>query len=184
MKIFGIGANRTGTGSLAEALRKLGYNISHWDHHEQICQNLVKNKLKHEFLNTYDGAADLPIPSIYRELDRAYPGSKFILTIRDEKDWIRSQELHHKRIGVDKPYFECFLLYGSFFFDRKKYLEAYRRHNIEVVNYFYGRKDLLVVNITIEDAWDKICSFLGKSKPELPFPQINRRPEKSPKKII
>ena len=43
-------------------------------------------------LERYYAASDMPIPLLYKKLDKAYPGSKFILTIRDEEKWLKSVE--------------------------------------------------------------------------------------------
>ncbi len=174
-KIFGIGANKTGTSSLAKALEILGYKISHWDHHEEISKGILKYQFNYKFLKKYDGVVDLPIPSIYKELDQHYPGSKFILTIRDASKWIKSEEAHHKLIGEDQPIFECFLMYGSYFFNNEMYLKRYAEHNEEVLEYFKDRpEDLLVLDISNDNAWSSLCKFLGKPVTDQPFPHENK----------
>jgi hypothetical protein len=174
-KIFGIGANKTGTTSLTKALEILGYKISHWQHQTEILTRLIKCQFRYPFLETYDGATDLPIPSIFKELDKAYPNSKFILTIRDPDDWIQSEEHHHRMMGLEKPLFENFLLFGTFHFDKQMFLEAYEKHNQKVQQYFKDRSDLLIMDITAGDGWSKLCTFLNKPMPNQPFPALNVR---------
>ncbi len=174
-KIFGVGANKTGTGSVTAALDILGFKVSHWDHHQEILHGLIHCTFRFDFLEEYAGATDLPIPSIYKELDKSYPNSKFILTIRDIDSWLRSEENHHRRLGFEKPCFEVFLLYGSFFFDREKFRKAYVEHNNEVREYFRDRPDdLLTIDVANGEGWEKLCPFLDKSIPDVPFPHVNR----------
>ena len=45
-------------------------------------------------LERFYAASDLPIPQLFLKLDSAYPGSKFILTIRDEGRWLESVKRH------------------------------------------------------------------------------------------
>ena len=44
----------------------------------------------------YDAFEDLPWCLLYRELDEAFPGSKFVLTVRSSSEvWLRSYRRHH-----------------------------------------------------------------------------------------
>ncbi len=81
-KIFGIGLMKTGTTSLCHALEILGYSA-------------IQSPEPLERINQYDAAADRNITENFEYLDRLYPGSKFIYTIRDTSSWIQSF-LHHK----------------------------------------------------------------------------------------
>jgi hypothetical protein len=172
-KIFGIGANKTATSSLTEALEKLGYRTSHWSHHHDICKQLIKNNFNFKFLNKFDAATDLPIPSIFDQLDIAYPNSKFILTIRDVDKWIQSEEKHHR--NLQDPIFEVFLMYGSWTYNKDLFIKNYQEHNEKVKEYFKDRpEDLLIMDITKGDGWEKLCPFLGKDVPDSAFPFLNR----------
>lgn len=168
-KIFGIGLHRTGTTSLGLALQQLGYRThAHAQTHsreeaKQVCRELCRE---------YDALEDIPWPVLYEWLDEEYPNSKFILTLRPEKEWIdsvcrkfggRSIEAHAWIYdGVADPLVnpEC-------------YLAKYRQHNRNVLDYFGDRRgeDLLVMNITQGDGWEKLCPFLDKPIPWLPFPR-------------
>jgi hypothetical protein len=55
------------------------------------------------------------------------------------------------------------------------YLQGYRDFNREVMDYFKGRDNLLVIDIQKGDGWEKLCSFLGCDIPSRPFPWKNRR---------
>ena len=81
---------------------------------------------------------------LYRELDHAYPGSKLILTTRDETAWIRSVKNHWDplvnrfRGWNSDPFSHRIhkLLYGQKGFDAEVFLSRFRRHNAEVRDYF------------------------------------------------
>lgn len=173
-KIFGIGLNRTGTGSLAAALKILGYKVSHWQHHTQISHYLTLNRFDFPLLKTHDAVLDLPIPAIFKELHQHYPQAKFIYTMREKADWLKSQEKHYNRLG-GKGFFECKLTYGSYHFDKELYSEAWERHTEEVYNYFIeeNRGNLLVLECG-QDNWQRLCNFLGHEVPNTPWPHINR----------
>lgn len=179
-KVFGIGAHKTGTSSLAEALNILGIRTNHWKHHNEISDDIKNNNFKLRTLEYFDAVCDNPIPSIYKELDIAYPNSKFILTIRDEEKWIASLEEHTGINYQDLPdglKYARFLFYGIWYYDRDIYLRRYREHNRDVQNYFRNRPDdLLIMNITIGNGWKELCNFLGVSEqPVQNFPHDNKR---------
>lgn len=171
-KIFGIGAHKTGLTSLCEALRLLNFKISQWEHHDVITTDIRRGNFRLELLNEFDGIADFPIPSIHRELDLNYPGSKFILTVRDPDSWLRSVENHTRDRRLD---YEEYLFYGVWNWDRDVFLERFKKHNEEVLRYFtHRRNDFLLMNIQGGDGWEKICTFLGLSLPPQAFPHLGK----------
>jgi hypothetical protein len=170
-KVFGVGMQRTGTTSMTRALQVLGYNSAHFPAE-------LWNNESAPVLHRRDAFFDNPIPLLYQHLDRQCPGSKFILTIRDEDSWLdsckflftekreeygfdesaRIQEMHHA-------------LYGQNHFSEEVFREVYRSHNREVKEYFSDRPDdLLILDIAQDDKWKPICSFLGVEPPDEPFP--------------
>lgn len=179
-KVFCIGANKTGTTSLTTALNTIGFKTSHWEHHNSICDDIKNNNFKLTVLNTYDGVSDNPIPAIYKQLDKEFPESKFILTIRNEENWIKSIEgqLSRRRIRnsceEDKLVYEEFLFYGIWNYDRTTFLHRYREHNKDVLEYFKSRPhDLLVMDLDKVVGWKEICTFLEISNvPSTDFPHL------------
>src|ERR1700735_3895406 len=86
-KCGGIGLGRTGTTSLCEALQLLGYkNVQHNPDFPE--------------LKTLDGGADVGVLIFYKYLDYKFPGSKFVLTLRDLEEWLRSEEYIFSQIHV------------------------------------------------------------------------------------
>ncbi len=165
-KIFGIGLMKTGTTSLCHALEILGYSA-------------IQSPEPLERINQYDAAADRNITENFEYLDRLYPGSKFIYTIRDTSSWIQSF-LHHKRqkkimSGESPDPAKHHFLRSYDYIDEKVLEEGYAKHDERVRHYFHDRPDvLLTVNLCdAGDKWSELCHFLDRPIPDLPFPHSN-----------
>jgi len=169
MKIFGIGLSRTGTLSLATALRELGYKVSHYPK-PPLIPKLIK------VLENYDCACDTPIAIAYKELDKIFPNSKFILTTRSLESWINScRNFKHFRVKLSSDQKTVrLLLYNHNGFHEGKFRRSYIRHHREVKKYFKDRNDLLVMDFTKGDEWKKLCEFLGKEIPNKMFPHKHK----------
>ena len=176
-KIFGIGLSKTGTTSLANALQVLGYKT-------KDNMGVVKyatgdlSSVDLHLVDANDALTDTPIPSFYRELDVRYPGSKFILTVRESEGWLKSckkqftqrfaevQSDAHKQLFID--------LYGTDVFDDERFASGYARFVDGAREYFKDRPgDLLIINITGDEGWEKLCPFLQRPVPDIPFPKAN-----------
>jgi sulfotransferase family protein/glycosyl transferase family 7 (putative galactosyltransferase) len=179
-RIFGIGLHKTATTSLDAALRILGYESAHWPSGawaRQVWDQMRGHGTSPTLERSY-AASDLPISILYRELDKAYPGSKFILTVRDEVDWLRSVRDHFSEKNRFKWEWGVYpfsnrihrAVYGRTDFDLDGFLERYRRHNAEVQEYFRDRPNDLFV-MRGEPGWKGLCSFLGKPEPQFNYPR-------------
>ena len=143
----------------------------------------MKEHGKSPTLEKHYAACDLPIPVLFRELDVAYPGSKFILTLRDENEWLESVRVHWSdknpwRSQWDSDPFTNRIhreVYGRIKFDEAVMRECYRKHNADVIDYFRGRpRDLLVMDMSAGASWFELCGFLRKPVPDEPYPWENR----------
>jgi hypothetical protein len=182
-RIFGIGMHKTGTTSLHEALGILGFESAHWPsaHWAKAIWTEMTTAGRSPTMEKHYAVCDLPIPLLYREFDQSYPGSKFILTTRDEQKWLRSVRNHwDPSVNRFRRDWDCDpfthkahkLLYGQKGFNEEVFLERFRRHNAEVLDYFAGRPgDLLYMNIDKYAGWDMLCKFLGKHRPLVAFPK-------------
>lgn len=177
LKVFCIGFHKTGTSSLGVALEKLGYRVkgASYTKNPNISQNVYD--LAYELVEQYDAFQDNPWPIIYKELDKKYPGSKFILTLRDSDSWIKSQVRH---FGVkETPMRKWIYGVGCPEGNEKIYVKRFEDHNKEVLDYFRERpNDLLVLDLAKGDGWEKLCVFLGKDIPNIPFPHANKASER------
>ena len=181
-RIFGIGMHKTATTSLHHALKILGMESGHWEnaHWAKAIWDEMTTWGRSHTLEKFYALCDLPIPLLYCELDKAYPGSKFILTVRNEQSWLNSVQNHwnHERnpfrgAWSTDPFTHKVhkLLYGQKGFDADVFLERYRRHNAEVREYFRDRPgDLLIMNMDPNPGWNGLCNFLSKPTPATPYP--------------
>jgi len=168
-KIFGIGFHKTGTHSLGAALEILEYKTCGFK--RRALKEIKKDNLNPAFdlAKKYDAFQDFPWPLLYKELDKKFPNSKFILTIRESNNWIKSN-LNHFGSGERES---LKLIYGVGHpkGNEQIYLNRYNTHNQEVLEYFKNRpNDLLILNFQKGDGWIKLCNFLDKKIPSEPFP--------------
>lgn len=185
-KIFCIGLSRTGTKSLTVALYILGYNVIHYPSDKESLNNLIDGNYNFGLLKDYDGISDITVSPYYAQLYKLFPNSKFILTVRNKEDWLRSFEKHWS----DRPPFndpnqnETYMkvrrllrasVYGTYKFNRDRMSYVYDLHKQNVLDFFKNKPDsLLVLNIFEKKAWKKLCKFLDvpKLKSLQEFPNI------------
>lgn len=182
-KIFGLGLSRTGTTSLGKALDALGITTIHYPYDERTHFELTGGNYKLSILRHYQAVVDISIVPFYAQLDRAYPGSKFILTVREQAPWLRSVERHwlemKEWMGRDAQFnrftqFICACVYGCLEFNEERFLYVYETHFRNVCDYFANRpEDLLILDICANEGWEKLCPFLGLSLPDTSFPHLN-----------
>lgn len=174
MKIFCIGFQKTGTTSLGHALEILGYRvcgpIGVTDPRIEVkAMDWALEKIPH-----YDAFQDNPWPMLYQELDRLYPGSKFILTSRHPRSWIKSAK---KYFGYYEASAEVWIYggVGTPIKNQKRFLQVYKKHNQEARDYFKNRPDdFLELDFSKGHGWEELCGFLGKPVPETAFPKSNK----------
>ena len=88
-KVFCIGMQKTGTTSLGQALKFLGYRVNKWNAGRwslrfENCSDWLAS------LARYDAVEDEPAALLWRQLEKEYPNSLFILTTRNDKAWLES----------------------------------------------------------------------------------------------
>jgi hypothetical protein len=182
-KVFGIGLSRTGTTSLTEALNMLGIKTIHFPHDQVTYDELRKGNYRLSILEKYQGITDIPVVPYYAQFDKVYPGSKFILTVREIGPWLNSLE-DHWRLPRETGLYEEFsdfvrtCTYGTIEYNEDRFRYVYETHFRNVCDYFSHRpSDLLVMNIVDGDGWEKLCAFLGFPIPDVSFPHLNKREE-------
>jgi len=179
-KVFGIGWAKTGTTTLGRCFEILGYN------HQSQNLSLVPQILRGDFAKSLRIAAgkesfeDWPWPLVYREMDAAFPGSRFVLTTRAPDRWLAS---YRAMLAAENPptpdvrSIRC-QLFGvdPATASDEELLARFLAHTGEVLKYFQDRPgDLLVVDWESGDTWGKLCQFLSAPVPAAPFPHLNRR---------
>ncbi len=173
-RVFGIGWQKTGTKSLRCALTRLGYKVHPWK--LGLVARWHEGNIAPILRSAADGEAfdDFPWPLVFRELDRAFPDARFILTTRrDDATWLASAQKHMAR----RRWVGHYLIYGSYdaYADPEVFLRRYREHNAAVRAYFADRPGKLL-DICFErgEQWTPLCAFLGVAGvPSEPFPHQN-----------
>ena len=165
-RVFGIGLHKTGTTSLHRAFQIMGLDSAHWasPHWSKYIWDEMHEHGRSRTLEMHYALSDLPIPLLYQKLGIAYPGSKFVLTIRDEDEWIASIKTHwHLRKSWDNDVFSNiahYELYGTTEFDEAVFRARYRRHNDDVRSYFAARPNALLVLDLSQAKMRDLCRFL------------------------
>jgi hypothetical protein len=183
-KVFGLGLSRTGTRSLTSALQMLGFDTSHYPIDEDTYIELANAQYDLTLLRFYDGLTDITTVPFYAQFDKQYPGSKFILTVRDKEAWLGSCARHwYNRPAfkeVEDPDEEVHLrmrqflrasVYGCYNFDPDRFSYVYDRHVEAVMDYFRDRpQDLLVLDVCSGEGFERLAPFLDRPVPAEPFP--------------
>lgn len=182
-KIFGIGMPKTGTSSLNKALEILGFRSCHYPSDPTTVAELRDGNYKLSILQKFDALTDVPIPAIFAQLDSNWPDSKFILTVRDLDSWLEScmnapfnEPGAFPKAGTVRDFYRT-LLYGCVGFNKERWAWVYEKHLILVKNHFAGEKknQLLNLDITNGEGWEKLCPFLKVPIPDQEFPHANKR---------
>ena len=200
-KIFGIGKNKTGTTSLAAAMRELGFSVGNQREAELLMPDWAKRDFKNiiQYCRTAEFFQDVPFsyPYTFIAMDQAFDGSRFILTVRDSPEqWYDSLVRFHSkiygkegRVPTKEDLQQATYIYKGRPWDMKVLrgitpeddsynkeilINDYLQHNETVKDYFRHRpEDLLVLNVGEEDAYQKLAGFLGLTKSPTEFPWKN-----------
>ncbi len=187
MNILGVGLSKTGTNSLHRALGVLGFRSLHHDDHR--LNDVISGVNQHPDFRLYDdvdAVLDIPAACFYDELLEAYRGCKCILTVRVEDEWWKSIERHFNlKTPVESPEKQPFkwalrnYVYGSATAKEYLFRKRYREHNDRVTARIPASQ-LLIMDIAAGDGWEKLCPFLEREIPAMPFPHLNPRGEDDP----
>lgn len=201
-KIFCVGRNKTGTTSLKRAFQDLGYVVGDQRKAEALYDRHYFTRDFGPILRYCRSAQvfqDVPFscPYFFVALDQAFPGSKFILSVRDSAEqWYTSVTRFHARewgTGWDTPTAEqlrsapyirkgfaynLVKLYGTTDADpyhKPTLIAHYEAHNAAVRDYFKHRPtDLLEINLAAPDSYKVFVDFLGVRSRFESFPWENK----------
>jgi Sulfotransferase domain len=186
-KIFGIGFYKTGTTTLYDALRTLGYHTVNGDKPGSypgaddgatLIRQIDAGDFRLPTFEMFDAFTDNPYFRIWREIYALYPDARYILTVRDEDAWIAScaKFFNHRRIRPMRVWmFGPHANPGRDAASRQAWLDAYRAHNAAVRAHFASRpQQFLEFEPTRESSWGLLCDFLGAPVPDdQPWPHAN-----------
>jgi hypothetical protein len=196
-KVFQIGFDKCGTMTLWQFFKDNGIASIHHGkgklavsmHNNHINNKpLIAAKYAHYIVYTDMERldADQPIDigmTLFQELDRQYPGSKFILNTRDKKAWLKSRSMSRMNIMTKQT-----LLHRTARRQQKsleqvleQWSKEWDEHHKAVIAYFKDRpQDLLVFNIET-DPPEKLCEFFKDQfilDPKL-YSHVNKTIEKT-----
>lgn len=176
-KIFGVGLNKTGTTTLGQSAKLLGYRCTSCSR-ELLEDVTIKNDFSRikDTVNQFDLFEDWPWPLIYKELDAMFPGSKFILTVRkDANVWLNSLKQHSMKTPP-RGHFRK-LAYGYNYPHRheREHLDFYKIHNDDVRSYFKARdSDFMEICWENGHGFEELCNFLQRDIPDSLLPHANK----------
>lgn len=180
--VFGIGLGRTGSVSLGRALEELGIQTQHFPD-DGTKRELLDGARRLRLLTKYRALVD-GIQPFFRHLDASYPGSRFILTTRDVSSYVESRlrlgkymnQLRTKTTPLRRAFLDHLeeRNFGSVAPDAEALEAGFHRYHETVRAHFAGRDgDLLEMNVTAGDGWERLCPFLGLTVPPTKFPRAN-----------
>jgi hypothetical protein len=209
LQIIGAGFGRTGTMSTYTALNQLGYpcyhmfevlrnpgNKTHLDFWRKVADAPDAQRADWETVFArYSASVDNPAGCVWRELLRAYPQAKVLLTLHPkggdawyesvmetiyftENTWqfkvLKALTPFGRKFGAMSHKLIWQHLHRNTMPDRTKAVAFYNRH-IEEVKTAVPAEKLLI--FTASQGWAPLCSFLGVAIPNTPFPNVNDRAE-------
>ena len=196
LRIIGAGLGRTGTMSLKTALEELGvgpcYHMSELRRHPEHLKAWTAASRGEPVdwegvLAGYGATLDWPWCTYYKELMRAFPDAKVLLSVRDPEEWYESvvatiystykiyRYLTHGPSPKSGPVGTESRIWGDtfsgWFEDRQHAISVFERHNEEVKAHVPDHR-LLVYEVG--EGWGPLCEFLGVRTPrDKPFPRSN-----------
>ena len=198
-KVFCLGFSKTGTTSIEEALKILGYNmyrghfstyVAHYLHALYVFGG-IEEILK--VTQYYDAFADAPFggTKLYEHLVKKYPDATYVQTIRDPESWYQSFEAMFTKFDENlDTAFETFHENGRYsavlFFqkifnidtlagNKSKILDYYKSYNLEVERFFQnGNYRFGKLDIISGEGWPELCKILDRETPEMEFPHRNK----------
>ena len=199
-KIFCIGQNKTGTTSLLKAFQELRFIAARETESAKLLDAYLRKDFDRiiKFCRQAQVFEDVPfsLPETYKHLDKAYPNSKFILSVRSSSDqWYTSvvnflsklfgkgsiptiEDLKNARYiekgWVWKLFQEMYNTDESDLFNKNRLIEKYEGQNKEVIEYFGKRDCLLVLNLEEEGSYIKFCNFIGVESDKKSFPWVHK----------
>lgn len=169
-RVYAIGFNKTGTTSLHHIFTDLGYLSFH---------GTIWRRTRHLWLHFFYEAFCDGVPEDFRRLDAMFPGSKFILQVRNLDEWLDSRLEHITRLpntggrgrSADWTADDASVI---------SWVKKREAYHAEVLRHFADRPDdfLLVNYIRDADAAAKIAAFLGHPAPA-EKPHSNKNPNKA-----
>jgi Sulfotransferase domain len=193
-KVFCVGMHKSGTSSFHQLMSDLGARSLHSTRRSMAALGLGADNSGEEgdgtrsdlaaridapmlqtLVDQYDCFSDNPWPLLYRRLDVAFPGSRFVLTVRDTEKWLRSQT---EDFGAKNTQMRQWIYgFGNPLRHAERYREVYEQHACDVRRYFAHRSDFLELRLEDDNRalGAQLWTFLGLAGEPRAFPHRNVR---------
>jgi predicted O-linked N-acetylglucosamine transferase (SPINDLY family) len=201
-RIFNISCNKTGTTSLEHLfVNSFGFRLFNYMKlfyaNKTLVDDVFIKQDYTELLKTIENSktnffSDIPfnLSNIYKILDKNYPNSKFILSIRNTESWINCLKKWLIKIKVEllnTPFYYCSKKWVQYAFPKTMnenweiinedlLAHLYEKHNNDIIDYFKGTDKLLVYKLeeSSEFKINKICDFIQIKNDNYNFPHKNK----------
>ncbi|MEE1672817.1 sulfotransferase [Agarivorans aestuarii] len=183
MKIFQIGFNKCGTGSLHKFFIKNELKSIHYDSGrlaKTIFENFENDRDLLFGCDGYDAYSDMELltnekfisvaESLFKELYNQYPDSVFILNTRDVDSWVNSRLKHNK--GTYLSRYRSLLDVTS---DQiiKYWKEEYYKHISNVQAFFENKTSANFIHLRIdEDCPSRLGDYLSRLGYKITVPEL------------
>jgi hypothetical protein len=165
---------RTGTTSVSAALLNYGFKVAHTAYTKRTFE-------------LADVISDAPCFCDYKELDKLFPGSKFVYLERTLENWIPSISMLLKKMlheldlksgylhpVLKRTFNTTFALSNTSHLEEAHLANCYLTHQAAISNYFASRNDLLKIDVSQNGSLQTLLKFLGVNDPETnSFPHLN-----------
>lgn len=181
MPIFDISQSQPSNGALATAIRMLGLRACHGcpeRYQADLFAKLIQNDMKFTLLNDFDAVCNL-LGFSFIALDQAFPAAKFVYIDRDPDVWlqitlaqlVKNSRATERTISLDLPTYGRLLNLGCLHTVDPAYLKyRFTQRKAEVLDYFKGREAGKLLVMKMDDGWEPLATFLGKTAPNVAFP--------------
>jgi len=208
VKVICLGLSRTGTSSIKAALNTLHFRTFHaMDFLQQINNeesfnfwkslkdgNATEEEIRSYFaVGNYGAVCDVPCLIYWRDIVRAHPGAKIILTVRDPSKWYRSLSTTliplakqlNRWLWLNK--LVLFLLSGKYFQAEhlqilfQQFHDKQLQEESKAVQFYHDWNTTISASIPpsnllvfdVRSGWGPLCQFLDCPQPATSFPRLN-----------
>lgn len=188
-KVLGVGLQKSGTSTLRECLRALGYDVARL--HKNVFYDARAGHVNAitPILDAHDAFTGLAPPYLY-EIAHERFGERLravLTTRRTAETWLNSLTAHMQRRSVlgNKINRD---VYGHLYpaGNERAFIDYYEAHNQAVRDYFAERgaeHQLLEICWETGGGWEQLCDFLGETRPQDGIPHSNRTADLAKKPV-
>ncbi len=185
MKVFCIGSNKTGTTSMEQAIKKLGFNpipstkayglylgggLKHSK--ENMIQLFKAFRLRKYTANLF---CDIPfnLEGSHEMLYDMFPDAYFIHLTRDPEKWFNSV-LNWIQLKNAQVMYNWIWKIEFIPENKAEIIDRYHKRNEEIIEFFKDKPRFLLIDIEDKNKYATLCKFLDREIVVKPFPHANK----------